>query len=474
MDEELRATRDLLDQERRRYAELFDLAPVGYLVTDGSGVVREANRMASEILMREASFLLGKPLEALVGPERRVDFRALLHEAADGARWQDELPFIRADGGRIRLVVHALGPGTGGDGTIRWSLAEPAPNAQGTGSDPESVLTLQRSRLSELLDRLHDCVVAVDPSLRVTYANSAATTLLADGGELVGETLVDPWPEPSLRTVAAKMFEYRTEPVEARVTLEDAGSTYSVLALPPDLSGEALLVIANVSADERRQRAEREFVANAAHQLRTPVSAIASSIEVLQGGAKEDPKARDRFLAHLDRQCNRLVRLTRALLLLARAQALSEPPAVEVVRLRPLLAGLADGLRPGSGVRVQVDCPFDLAALTNRDLFEQAIANLGENAAKYTTEGEIVLSAKREDGQVCVVVSDTGPGADLPTDGSFQRFYRDPTAQGEGFGLGLAIAAEAVRVLQGDLQLTSSKDGTRAAVTLPSAVVSRP
>ena len=474
MDEELRATRDLLEQERRRYVELFDLAPVGYLITDASGVVREVNRMASEILTREASSLLGKPLEALVGAERRVDFRALVHEAAEGARWQDELPFVRTDGGRIRLVVHALGPGAGGDGTIRWSLVEPRPNPQGSGRDSESALPFQRSRLSALLDRLHDGVVAVDQTLRVTYANSAAELLLAKGGALTGETLVDPWPEPSLRTLAAGMFEYRAEPAEARVTLEDARSTYALLALPPDLSGEALLVIADVTADERRQRAEREFVANAAHQLRTPVSAIASSIEVLQGGAKEDPAARDRFLAHLDHQCSRLVRLTRALLLLARAQALSEPPAVEVVHLRPLLAALAGGLRPGTGVRVEVDCPFDVAALTNRDLFEQAISNLAENAAKYTVEGEIVLSAEPADGHVCVVVSDTGPGADLPADGSFQRFYRDPTAQGEGFGLGLAIASEAVRALQGDLRITSDKDGTRAAVTLPSAVVNRP
>jgi two-component system phosphate regulon sensor histidine kinase PhoR len=473
MDEELRATRDLLDQERRRYDELFDLAPVGYLVTDSSGVVREANRMASEILTRQTEHFLGRPLEALVGPERRADFRDLLREAADGARWQDELPFTRSDGGRIRLVVHALGPGAGGDGTIRWSLAEPAPNAHGTGKNPVAPLTLQRSRLSALLDRLHDGVVAVDSSLRVTYANSAAASLLADGRDLIGATLSDPWSEPSLRTVAAEMFEYRAEPVEARVTLEDA-RTYTLLALPPDLSGEALLVIADVSGDARRQRAEREFVANAAHQLRTPVSAIASSIEVLQGGAKEDPATRDRFLAHLDRQCSRLVRLTRALLLLARAQALSEPPAVEVVSLRPLLASIAEGLRPGSGVRLQVDCPVGLAAVTNRDLFEQAIANLAENSAKYTAEGEIVLCAEPADGQVRVVVSDTGPGADLPTDGTFQRFYRDPTAQGEGFGLGLAIAAEAVRVLQGELQITSGKHGTRAAVTLPSALVSRP
>jgi two-component system phosphate regulon sensor histidine kinase PhoR len=204
------------------------------------------------------------------------------------------------------------------------------------------------------------------------------------------------------------------------------------------------------------------------------VSAIARAIEVLQGGAKETPETRDRFLAHLDRQCTRLVRLTRALLLLARAQALSEAPAVGVVPLHPLLVSIAQGLRPGAGVDVRVDCALDTAALTNRDLLEQAIENLAENAAKYTLAGEIVLCAERDRGpDVRVVVRDTGPGGHFAAR-SFRRFYRDPGAQGEGFGLGLAIAHETVRALGGQLRIESSDDGTRAVVTLQAATVRRP
>ena len=70
-----------------------------------------------------------------------------------------------------------------------------------------------------------------------------------------------------------------------------------------------------------------------------------------------------------------------------------------------------------------------------------------------------------------MLVSDTGPGADLPSDGSFRRFYRDPVAQGEGFGLGLAIASEAVRALNGQLEMESGDAGTCAIITLPAAVV---
>jgi two-component system, OmpR family, phosphate regulon sensor histidine kinase PhoR len=476
-NEDLRAARDELERERRRYADLLDLAPLGYLLTDENGVVREANHRAGELLGRETRFLLGKPLAALVGPERRAAFRTLVREAATGARWQDEIAFIRVDGGRVRLLVTAAGPAPGTERQIRWSLAELVTGSEtwpGSRHELVAALRLHRHRLSTLLDRLHHAVVAIDSSLRVSYANSAAEDLLAAGGKLVRHTLVDPWPEPSLRALMARMFADRAEPAEARAELDD-GRVFDVLALPPDASGEALLVIADVTAHDRRQRADRDFVANAAHQLRTPVTAIASAVEVLQGGAKEDPETRDRFLSHLDRQCTRLVTLTRALLVLARAQALSEPPAVELVPLRPLLDALAHSLRPGQGVEVRVDCPFDLAALANRDLLEQALGNLAENAAKYTVEGEIRLGAESvSEERVRIVVSDTGPGSGLPADGNFRRFYRDPEAQGEGFGLGVAIAAEAIRVLGGELRVDSQPTGTRAHTTLPAAQVRRP
>jgi two-component system phosphate regulon sensor histidine kinase PhoR len=337
----------------------------------------------------------------------------------------------------------------------------------------EDAFRLQRDRLAALLDRLDQAVVSFDSDLRVSFANEAAGRFFGQP-ELVGRELGDPWPESSLRELASSMFKTHVKRSETRFPIEGGRRTLDVLLLPPDESGEALLVIAELSSPQLRERAEREFVANAAHQLRTPVSAIAGAIEVLQGGAKDVPDARDRFLLHIDTQCSRLVRLTRALLVLARAQALAEPPGVELVALSPLLESIAAGLHPGSGVRVRVDAPVELATLTNRDLLEQAVGNLAENAAKFTWSGEIVLCAERVDGEaVQVVVSDTGPGTRLPAGGAFERFYQDPDSQSDGFGLGLAIAAEAARVLGGGLHIQSSQRGTRAAITLPVAKLSR-
>ena len=328
---------------------------------------------------------------------------------------------------------------------------------------------------ARILDRLPHAVVALDRGFRVGYANAAADRLLGEGGSLAGNVLREHWLEVPLRALVEQAFEPAAEPEEVRTTTAGTESSYDIRVLPPDSEGQVLLLIVDVSPGARLVRAEREFVTNAAHQLRTPVAALASAIEVLQGGAKDVPEARDRFLAHLDRQCDRLVRLTRALLLLARSQALSEPPTVEIVPLRPLLESVARGLRPTPGVDVRVLCPLDLAAPTNLDLLEQALGNLAENAAKYTAEGEIALIAsQREEGAIEVVVSDTGAGVDLPSVSRFERFYREPGVEGEGFGLGLAIAAEALRVLGGSLVVEGDSAGTRAVVTLPAAGTLKP
>ena len=241
-----------------------------------------------------------------------------------------------------------------------------------------------------------------------------------------------------------------------------------------DASGHviaAAAVFQDVTEGDMRSLAARDFVANAAHELRTPLAAIVSGIDVLESGAKEIPAERDRFLAHVAREADRLVRLTRALLLLARIQSGVEEPRAEVVELAPLLREIADGLRPAAGVRVTVRCPADAAAIANRGLLEQALTSLATNASRYTEAGRITLSVARPRDRVRIRVRDTGPGMAPETlMRAGERFYRgDPSSVG-GFGLGLAIARQAAEAMGGVLRLSSELDvGTTAEIELPSA-----
>jgi two-component system, OmpR family, phosphate regulon sensor histidine kinase PhoR len=213
---------------------------------------------------------------------------------------------------------------------------------------------------------------------------------------------------------------------------------------------------------------EHEFVTNAAHELQSPLTAIVSAIEVLQAGAKDTPE-RDIFLDHIEQASLRLARLARALLVLARAEAGTEAPRTELVALEPLLADVAGRLRPLHGVTTRVSCAPEAAVLTNRELLEQAIQNIAENAAKYTASGEIELTGRVSEGGVELSVRDTGSGIPAADQSRvFERFYRGSETGDAGSGLGLAIVRAAIDTLGGDIELESAVDeGTTVSIRLP-------
>jgi signal transduction histidine kinase len=256
--------------------------------------------------------------------------------------------------------------------------------------------------------------------------------------------------------------------------------THQVAAAPiVDASGNvvaAVVMVQDVTDAEMRRRAAGDFVANAAHELRTPLAAIVSGVDVLQAGAKEIPEERDRFLAHVGREAARLTRLTTALLLLARLESGIETARAEIVQLAPLLSTVAASLRPAAGVRVSVRCPSDAAAVASPELLEQALTSVAHNAARYTSDGMIAISVANPDGRVRIRVHDTGRGMDAETLAhAGERFYRgDPTGL-SGFGLGLAIARASVEAMGGSLAFASEVGaGTIVDVLLPSAQVMEP
>lgn len=333
-------------------------------------------------------------------------------------------------------------------------------------------LELERNRLRRLFERLREGIVAVDSDLTVAMVNRAAAQMLEMRSLRDGDPLPDVVPQLRLRELAAGLFVPGAGPVEARFTL-DGSRVYTLVGVPPPSpSSAALLVFTDITERERREQAEREFVANAAHELRTPLAALSSAVEALEDGGIDDAGARARLFAVVGRQTARLGRLSRALLVLARAQSRQEPLALEPVRLGPVLESAAAGLTPSPGVAVTVDCPVGLAALAQRDLLEQVVANLAGNAAKHAVEGEIVLTGRAAGPHVELEVADTGGGIEpAERERVFDRFYSRDRESGESFGLGLAIVREAVRALGGTVEIESTPGiGTVVRVRLAAAV----
>jgi two-component system phosphate regulon sensor histidine kinase PhoR len=313
--------------------------------------------------------------------------------------------------------------------------------------------------------------VAYDRDLRVVFSNAAArrlfgSTRLRRGREFRGG------PFEELRPVVERLVTLAA-PLRPTVVQVADGRAFRVHGLAASDADPAVLFVEDVSDEVQHDRVMREFLRNAAHQLRTPLAGITAAIETLQSGAKELPAERDRFLGHVQTHANRLSRIARGLLVLARAE-IGETLALDVVQLGPLLDDLVSEAEPGEGVALRGRYAAGLAALAAPDLLREALAALVDNAIFHTESGEIVVGARQSEGKVVVTVADSGPG--IPPEFHariFQPFFR-LGGTGEGFGLGLAIAAQAVQAMHGQIDVSSEVGaGATFIVSLPSATVAR-
>jgi signal transduction histidine kinase len=428
-------------------------------VTDDQGVICSAAENAADLLAIDERFLIGKPLVAFVATRDRRRFRKLLLGVGRNGEVRMSLALTPRDRADVAAEVVA----SHSDGRIHWTVTTPDGD-----SDAASAAVPSPDRWADrLLTRLPQGIVVVDRYLRVVFANPAARRLFRDDGLRDGETIPDPWPEHSFRETAESLFGGL--PVVGRRIFDVGGRTYALQGLTSSDRATGTLVIADVTQEERARRSEREFVENAAHELRTPVAAIVSVVEALEAGGKDDPAVRDQFLTHISRQADRLSRLASSLLLLRRMQEGIDQPHLELVVAEPLLEEAAADLEAQPGVRVRVVASPDLAMLADRDLVRQAVDNVAANAARHTREGEIALVARDAGTVTELEVRDTGSGmSDEDVAQAFARFHRSQGSR--GIGLGLAIAKEAVEALGGTIELESTLNvGTRVRMRLPTA-----
>jgi signal transduction histidine kinase len=184
-----------------------------------------------------------------------------------------------------------------------------------------------------------------------------------------------------------------------------------------------------------------------------------SGIEVLRGGAKDDPEARDRFLDRLAYDAERMTRLTQSLLTLARVEAAGGRDPTHVVDVGVAAEEAIEAVEVPEGVELRDEVQPDLVAEGDPVLVRQVMIGLLSNACAYTpAPGTVTLRASRgTENTVTIEVQDTGKGIpDDEQDRVFDRFYRGSSMlEGEGFGLGLSIAKRMVAVMGGQIGLQS-------------------
>ena len=311
--------------------------------------------------------------------------------------------------------------------------------------DSFDMLATERDRLSAIFDGLTEAVIVVGEDGEVRFNNPAAGRLVRNGRPATA--LI-----PSLRRAAE-------EGSDEIPVLSIDGRVYGVQARQVRAEHAVLMVVRDRTEELRRERAEREFVSNAAHELRNPLAGISSAIEVLQGGAKDDPDARERFLRSLAHDAERMTRLMQSLLTLARVEASGERQEAEVVDVSLAAEEALSSVEAPEGIELHGGIEPDLVAVGDGVLLLQVLIGLLSNACANTPPpGVVSLRARRgEGGIVTIEVEDTGKGIPAEEqDRVFERFYRgSATLSGEGFGLGLSIAKRMVDVMGGEIGLRS-------------------
>src|SRR6478609_9219545 len=387
-----------------------------------------------------------------------------------------ELALARAAAVFICIAAAALVP---------WRLHDAVTSRE----DVRGVNPVEAAAVSALVAGMPDPAVLLDRAGRVIHLNAAAAQLA-----------------PALRKNELAQFALRSPEIitalrEAIATSEPRRATYldhvpvdrwmELIVTPvpvPTLFGGTdkcmLMTFHDQTPLRRVEEMRADFVANASHELRTPLAALSGFIDTLQGQAKDDPKARERFLGIMHNQATRMARLIDDLLSLSRVELSAHVRPDTLVDLLPIILQVADGLEPLARerqVEVETQLPETPVLIAgDREELLRLFENLIENALKYGASGGRVIvsliSGAAPDGtqEIRVLVRDFGPGIapeHLPR--LTERFYRvdvgDSRSQG-GTGLGLSLVKHIVNRHRGRLLIESvPKQGATFTACFPQA-----
>ena len=387
-----------------------------------------------------------------------------------------ELSLVRAVAVFICIGAAALVP---------WRLHDAAASRE----DVRGVNPVEAAAVSAVVAGMPDPAVLLDRAGRVIHLNAAAAQLA-----------------PALRKNELAQFALRSPEIitalrEAIATTETRRATYldhvpvdrwmELIVTPvpvPTLFGGMdrcmLMTFHDQTPLRRVEEMRADFVANASHELRTPLAALSGFIDTLQGPAKDDAKARERFLGIMHTQATRMARLIDDLLSLSRVELSAHVRPDAVVDIVPIIRQVADGLEllaRERQVAINIELPDAPVVIAgDREELLRLFENLIENALKYGASGRKVVvsltSSMSGEGvpEFRVMVRDFGPGIapeHLPR--LTERFYRvdvgDSRAQG-GTGLGLSLVKHIVNRHRGRLLIESvPKKGATFTACFPQA-----
>ncbi|WP_294621567.1 ATP-binding protein [uncultured Roseovarius sp.] len=347
---------------------------------------------------------------------------------------------------------------------------------------------MDQSTIPALLQAIPLPSVLIGRGERILGANQAALTLLGQG--IVGRHFITAIRQPNVLDAIETTLRERGQRSARYLGADgDQETTFNVTCskVQTDLGSGVLVCFEDVTHLEKASQMRRDFVANVSHELRTPLTALMGFIETLQGPAKGDIAATERFLGIMAGEAARMERLVQDLLSLSRVEADERVRPTDRVDLGAVLQSVVHSIRPlgeEAKVEIAVTLPGETVIIpAEDDQIRQVFTNLIENAIKYGGSGKTVhvtlrthdhAPSLRGPGAV-VEVRDEGPGIDpIHIPRLTERFYRVDSHRSRemgGTGLGLAIVKHIISRHRGRLRIESEPGkGSTFRVILPRVV----
>ena len=341
--------------------------------------------------------------------------------------------------------------------------------------------------ISRLLDFLPDPIAIVDGARGLVDANRLAQDLLGDGIEGRDLALSFRHPEALVAidsVLAGEDAERRVEIAIPVPVLRYFEVRVSALADGTAGTGRAIIVLHDVTAAKGAEQMRADFVANVSHELRSPLAALVGFIQTLQGHARDDPEARDRFLGIMESEAARMTRLIEDLLSLSKVESNEHVAPEQRADIVKITRGVHETLTMRAaerGIEIQIECPGDhVEVIGDADELTMVIHNLVDNAVSYG-EPNSVVGAEIETVERIPVTG--APGISIAVTNACEgiapehvarlteRFYRIDKARSRstgGTGLGLAIVKHVVNRHRGHLAIDSQPGkGVTFTVFLP-------
>lgn len=335
-------------------------------------------------------------------------------------------------------------------------------------------------RLTVLINRLVVGVVLLDHNQEIQIMNPAAQAILGVDDNLFGHSFLEMTKSYGLVQIIQRTFQ-KNKNINDEIYVyhpQDRILDVNTMIVPSVMGRQVIVLLYDITQIRRLEKVRTDFVTNASHELRTPVTALKGFAEVLLDGAMEDPATLKQFMEIIYKESKRLEVLVNDILELSRVEQKQVPMNIEIVNLSETITACFKVIKAQAEnkkikFRMYTSGSEAILLSTDKSRLEQILNNLIMNAVNYTDDGgKISVRVEQINNEAVINVSDTGIG--IPEEDLnriFERFYRVDKARSRnsgGTGLGLSIVRYLVQNLNGRIEVKSNLGiGTTFTVYLP-------